>query len=427
MLMKDSNTATGATIAIPTADAIFRTDFLPSTEPEELAAMTLNQAEKDAPLPIEEITQSYEILGTDGDGTLVISVCAPSAVIDKIRADAGLEIARVQRVDAQILGTIAQLLSDRTLTGRGREILLAEEGENTTLAIVDSGSPAFVRSLGETASLNAADVAKAARLAMIRGKARRGDGAVAGFVLAGSRETFAPLAEAAQILAPGTGIEARVVSDTQSDIGTTGVSARTLEGKSLNVFPREWRDKLAETKFKMTFGFGILGGAALWVLLVVLLWGWPSMLSQRAKTLDKQIKELEKIESSVNDVRYRIQKIEQYSDRTFSPLEALLEIAINFPPGGIDLEQFRYNSARNAISRNNVTLTGRAITPQLVYTYQAALQKSPLFKEVRLSSGPTLNPSLNRQVFELSFEFNSAEDAAAALDAMKTGTGGTTK
>ncbi|MCL1909890.1 MAG: hypothetical protein FWG05_03035 [Kiritimatiellaeota bacterium] len=408
-----SRSAEGATIAIPTADAIFRTDFLPSTDPEELAAMSLNQAEKDAPLPIEEITQSYEILETADDGTLVVSVCAPTAVIDQLRAGAGLDIAKVERVDALILGIISLLISKKALTGRGREILVAEEGDNATLAIIDFGSPVFIRSLGETAALTASDVAKAARLAMIRGKARRGDGAVINLVLLGAREKMAPLAEAAPMIAPE--LTARVLSDIMPDGEAGGVAARTLEGKSLNLFPQEWRNKLAETTFKKRFRFGILGAASAWLLLVAYLWFWPDIiLTKRAETLTKRVKTREPAENSVNDLRNRVRIIDRYSDRKFSALEVLLEVAYAFPRGGIELTNFNYSGAKSATARNDVSIQGNANATRVAYDFVDALEKSPLFGKVRFTNGPTFNQARQRYQFELAVEFKTDDAGGAA-------------
>ena len=410
-----SRTAEGATIAIPTADAIFRTDFLPTTDPDELAAMTLNLAEKDAPLPIEEITHSYEILETDGEGTLVVSACAPSAVIDKIRTVAGLDIAKVERVDALILGTISLLLSKGALLGRGREILLAEEGDNATLAIIDFGAPVFIRSLGETSSLSASDVAKAARLAMIRCKARRGDGTVANFVLLGDHRRLTPLSPAAQTLAPG--LAARILTDDLPGGEATGVATRTLEGKSFNLFPQEWKNRLAEVRFKKQFGFSILGGAAAWLLMVAYFWGWPYLLAKQAEDCEAAIKKNEPAETAVNDIRNRIKIIERYSDRKFSVLEVLREVSICFPPTGVEFSQFRYNGVRNNTTRNNVIIEGRSVGTAPYYQFVEALQRNQLFDKLRFTSGPTYNPSLNRQVFELAFDFKSDEEDAGTPQA----------
>ena len=395
----------GATLAIPTADAIFRTEFLPSADPDELAAMSLNQAEKDAPLPIEEMTQSYEILETEAEGTLVLSVCAPSAVIEKIRTTAGIDIAKVERVDALICGTIALLLSRGGLSGRGREILISEEGDNVTLAVVDSGAPVFIRSLGETAALDSSDVAKAVRLALIRSKTRRGDGAVTGFVLLGNPATLAPFANAAMALeSVAPGLRARILKDDLPGGEATGVAARTLEGKSLNLFPQEWRSKLGETKFKKSFGFSIIGAATLWLVMVGYFWGLPTLLDRNISQRKEQVKRNEPAETVVKDLRHRIAIIERYSDRSFSPLEALLETALGLPPG-LELTRFNYNG-----NRNTVQIQGKALVSTTVYTFTEALREAPIFKSVLITSGPSFNNTLRMQTFEIAITLKNAED-----------------
>ena len=397
----------GATLAIPTTDAIFKTDFLPSTDMDELAAMSLNQAEKDAPLPMEEMTHSFEILEAADDGMLVLSVCAPSAAIEAVRAASGIEPAHVERVDALVCGTIAHLLAKGALSGHGRELLVAEEGDNATLAIVDFGRPVFIRSLGETAALDAAGIAKALRLALIGSKVRRGDGEVTGFVLFGDTQTMQQFAGAASAAAPG--VQPRIVPHGADGAEASGVAARTMEGKSLNLFPQEWTDKLSEAKFKKRFGASCLAAAAAWLLLVGYLWGWPALIAQRVAALEAGVKRLEPAEASVNDLRNRIKIIDRYSDRSHSPLEALLEVAISLPPAtvppAIELTQFRYNGAKG-----NILVEGRSIATATIYSFMDDIKESPLFGQARLT-GPTFNNTLRRNVFELSIDFKNAAQA----------------
>ncbi len=175
----------------------------------------------------------------------------------------------------------------------------------------------------------------------------------------------------------------------------------------MDLFPESWRTRLTEGKFRKTYRYSILAGAALWVLTAGLLYGWPMVLDQRVKSLTAVVKRLEPDESKVVDLRNRISIIDRYSDRTFSPMEALLEVAIN-QPQGIELSSFRFNGAKN-----QTLVEGRSRASTLVYDFMDRLKTSKIFREVKLSSGPTFNRALGLNVFELSIEFKTREQMEA--------------
>lgn len=175
----------------------------------------------------------------------------------------------------------------------------------------------------------------------------------------------------------------------------------------MNLFPGVWRSKLAEGKFRRTYRYSILAGMALWLLTAGWFYGWPILLEQRINSLNAEVKRLEPQESKVVDLRNRISIIDRYSDRTFSPLEALLEVTINLPEG-IELSSFRYNG-----TKNQTIVEGRCRVSTLVYDFMDRLKTSKIFREVKLSSGPTLNKALGLNVFELSIEFKTREEMEA--------------
>lgn len=175
----------------------------------------------------------------------------------------------------------------------------------------------------------------------------------------------------------------------------------------MNLFPDSWRTKLAEGKFRTTYRYSILAGAALWLLAVGWFYGWPSLLDQRTKSLTAEVKRHESDETKVVDLRNRIGIIDRYSDRTFSPMEALLEVAIALPQG-IELSSFRFNGAKN-----QTLVEGRSTVSTLVYDFMDRLKTSKIFREIKLVSGPTLNRALGLNVFELSIEFKTQEQMEA--------------
>ncbi|MGI5869898.1 MAG: PilN domain-containing protein [Kiritimatiellia bacterium] len=391
------------TLALPTRDLIFRSIHLPSADLDEIRAMARNQVEKDSPFPIEEMVASFEILEQTQDAALVLCAAAPLRAVETARIATGADPARIERVDAAALGLLRSLADsfEAAPSPGARDILLLDEGGAITLMIVDSGRPMLIRAAGEAQTASKTDLTRLVRIALIQTASEHGALPLGRLVVATGEDALRAAATAA-----ATAVSCPVVSLSKPRLPSParGVALRTLEDRRLDLFPDDWRERLAERKFRKTFRTGVIAAAAVWALFAGYLFGWPLLLDQRIKALDAEVQRLAPDEEKVNDIRTRIRIIGRYSDRTFSPMEALLEVSNAMPPG-IELAAFRYNGARR-----QVTIEGRAGMSTIVYDFMDNLKRSAIFASNKLVSGPTLNRNLGVNVFELSIDFKTSEE-----------------
>lgn len=393
-----------ATYAIPTSDVIFRCSRFPATDLDEIAVMSANQIEKDSPLPIEEMVSAFEILASDDTSSIVLTASAPVEAVEKIRSFTGADPAQVERVDASALGLLRNLVEAKAVSGNMREAVIAEEGDRLTLIVTDSAKPVLIRSVGMAASSRQGDLLNATKIALIQTQMDHGASALTRLVAVSDSVN---IRTAVKSVAGALGCPMHCESPKSLPPIAYGVALRTLSESAFNMFPARWNEMLSERKFRKRFSMGLMIAAGLWLVMAGWFYGWPLILDQRIKALNEDVERLLPAETKVNDIRTRIKIIEQYSDRTFSPMEALLEVA-NSQPLGIDMSSFRYNGVKHQIS-----VEGRAKTSMLVYDFMDNLKTRKLFREIKLVSGPTLNKSLGINVFELSIEFKTPEDPEA--------------
>lgn len=390
-----------ATLTVTSDNLVFRTMRLPAIDPDEIRAMTLTQMEKDAPLPMEEMVCSHEILSADETNSLVLATSAPIATVEQAATRVGLNPERIERVDAQILGILPLLANAEALLSTHREIILAEEGSTVTLVITESGMPVLIRSLGPGATAFGSTLLQTITLSLIQTEMGHGPSKVTQLItLSGSKDAI----QAASSIAEQLGFPFKVISPRSLPPPAFGNALRSLTEDTLNLFPDAWKAMLKENQLKQTFRIAILTGVTLWLLLVGWLYAWPAFVDHRIKKRNAEVTRLAPAESKVNDVRNRIKIIEAYSDRTFSPMETLLEVSINLPQG-IELSAYRYNG-----TKKQALVEGRARVPTLVYDFMDQLKTSRLFGEVKLTSGPTFNRNLGLNVFELNVEFKKPAD-----------------
>ena len=141
-----------------------------------------------------------------------------------------------------------------------------------------------------------------------------------------------------------------------------------------------------------------------WLCLVTYLYGYPYLINHKIDKANKISEQLLPESSKVQDFRNRINIIDSYSDRSRSPLELLREVCI-YMPEGIDLTQFRYRGTEKILQ-----VEGRAQSSSIIYDFMNNLRNSKLLGENRLTSGPTHNKNLGKDVFELAIAITSGND-----------------
>ncbi|MBQ7666704.1 MAG: hypothetical protein IJS46_01775, partial [Kiritimatiellae bacterium] len=193
-----------------------------------------------------------------------------------------------------------------------------------------------------------------------------------------------------------------------SDIALAA-ARRTLGGAAqCNLFPEAWGGMLSERKFRARFVAGVAAAFVAWLALVGALFGWPAALGMHEKALAREVVRLEPEEEVVSRFRSRIRIIDRYSDRTWSPLEVLREVALALPQG-VTLTMFRQDSGKREAL---VEAAARSSAP--AYEFSNRLKESPLFARNDIVAGPTENRNTGRTTFQLRLAFADADGEGGA-------------
>ena len=116
----------------------------------------------------------------------------------------------------------------------------------------------------------------------------------------------------------------------------------------------------------------------------------------RLERLKKADEELARPANQVRKLRLQANMIERYTDRTYSALECLREIS-GMLPDGVDLMSFNY---RKGVSMD---IDGEADSPQLVSSFNGALNGSKLFSEVKPGTKTLTKTGRQRFSFDIKF------------------------
>lgn len=379
------------TLCLASANVLFRSLVLPSTDAAEVADMVALQLDKVLPLPAEEMTVSHETLGNDELNTRVLACAVPTAVVAAAVERLGVATDRVRRVDVAPLAAVRLLHEKKIDLAEHREAVLLDEDGDVALVLLDGGVPILARSLGAIGAAPA-EILRALRLSLVQAEVEQGPNAL-------ERVTFVSARTAAEVLRAAAsaafGCPARVLAP--ADLGTCsrGAALRSHEPGTLDLTPGSWRSSVSDRKFRRRLLQVVGGGLLVWALLAGALYGGPAFLDRRAARIGEAIRVLEPSARSVRDVQNRVRMIQAYMDRELSSLEVLREVSALLPEG-IDLGSFRYRR-----DERRVSMQGTAQSTPLVYEFKQRIDASPLFAESALVSGPTIRPRTSVAEFEL--------------------------
>lgn len=393
-----------ATLALPTADLAVRVETFPSDDPAELALLASNLMETDSPLDPAEMVFAHQILSTGEKSALVLCAAAPVAAVEALRAAAGLDAGRIARVDAAALGAVRALADSPDAAPEGRQPVLFEEGGRATLLLLEDRKPVAVRSVCSLRAAAPAAVAAAVRLALAQAEIARGPALSAPLLFCGPA-----LRGAAEAAAAAAGREAKELAPQALAPAALafGCAARTVEDAPFDLFPAAWTEALGNRRWNRTFGLAVAGGAALWALLALFLFGYPALLGARARSLGAEVEANRAAEDEVRQFRDRIAIVDRYSDRTYSALEVLREVALALPDDVV-LAKFNYDAARHEAS-----VEGSSNSSAPAYEFSNRMKASPLFLRTSIVNGPTVNRSTGKTGYTIRLELASATNEAA--------------
>lgn len=396
--------AEGLTLVLPLKDVFCKAIRIPSADPEEIAVIARNMTEAEAPLDPAEMVFSHETVsvapaGADGEGgsALVMAVSAPVSAVEALRADSGADAGRVDRVEAAPFALAAAAAAAVPAAAEGRVPVLFDDDGRVAAMVLENGRPVVARDAGPAASAAPGPLALALRLALVQAEREAGPSSPAALRIfaTGGSPLFAAAAAAAGVL----GLELAAERPPDGASVAFRAALRTVDGAECNLFPETWGGMLSDRKFKRRFAAGAAAALAAWVALVAALFGWPAALSVREAALEKEVARLQPEEEAVDRVRSRIRIIDRYSDRTWSPLEVLREVAIALPKG-VTFTMFRQDSARREAL---VEASSAGSAP--AYEFSNRLKSSPLFARNDIVSGPTENRNTGKTSFQLRLTF----------------------
>ena len=400
--------AEGVTLVIGSGSAMFRAESVPASDAGDIADIMRNLLETEAPLDPDQMVFSHEILRREGERTLVLAAAAPVAAVEALREKAGVPHARVDRVDVALLGLL-RMLRDRPETkSEGRIPVLAEEAGSLFLALLEDGLPALVRSAGPARAADGARLANAVRLAALQTEMARGPAPLGPLLLVSADATLRDVGFKAAV---ALGVPFRSLDPASLPPPAFGAALRTVEDEGMNLFPDVWRNDLDDRRHRRRFALGIAGGVALWLVLFGWLFGLPWILERRLHRLEEESDRLAPAEAEVDQIGGRLLLIDTYSDRTYSPLETLLEVCLAMPDG-VTLSSFTYSA-----DQGNAILEVVSSTQQKAFDLFERLKPSPLFARTEFMVAPALNKGTGRigSSIRLTFTTNATETAAGGM------------
>lgn len=403
------------TLSIPTSRLIFKVASFPSVDLSEIQQMALNEFEPQSPAPIEEMVFSFDVLEqAEGSSKVLYAAAKEEDVLNQLLY---LDVTpkKVERVDAYILGLLRNMADADMHQDETRNVILAREGDFLTILVTDGKLPCAIRHLGNADAISgfalSSGISKTIR--QVNSEFTKKDISKLIFVDLDDTPVLAQTEKIKQTIGAASDLLPTMVSTIEKPLGNAqtslpiiaaGVAKRSFEKGVMNLYPGSWTAELQQQKAKIRniSIFSVI--MVVWLCLITYLYGYPYLISHKIDKANKISEQLLPESSKVQDFRNRINIIDSYSDRSRSPLELLREVCI-YMPEGIDLTQFRYRGTEKILQ-----VEGRAQSSSIIYDFMNNLRNSKLLGENRLTSGPTHNKNLGKDVFELAIAITSGND-----------------
>ena len=366
-------------LALPTDAALLRVVRLPTVEAEEIRDMVALQVDKFSPFPVDQMAVSQEILHQHEGASRVAIVAAPLDTVS--RWGAALQAVELfpREVDVEVLGWWRLLKQEKQIPETGRHLLLLMEESGAELLVVQDGVPVLMRALGHpaagTSSEAASELAEELNYTLTTLEAEWGSGGVQAIQLwqrgAASTEFLEQLRAACQLEVETHQLD-RLPSLSE------GLARRSAErGPHLvDLAPADWKTALESRKLKRVLMMIAASLVGAWLLGVVAVVGGLLLENRRVAALETEVAALKKPAAEVEQMKQQVRSLERYAARTHSGLECLREVVALLPEGP-ELNAFTYKKYAE------VNLRGEADSSGPIYDFFQALEKSPLFKEVK--------------------------------------------
>lgn len=383
------------TLGLDSEQVLLRVLDLPKVSAAELEDMVSLQADGMAPLSLDAMSVSHEILLEQEETLRVLVALSPLSRVARCGdwLDAGG--LRAERIDVVAAGWWRLLARGNHVVSEGRQVALILADGCRELIVFDGGIPVLFTCL-TAATPSGASLTRDVRLALASAELRFGDLPLVGVVLLTDDRRDTPETETLSALAPA-GVN-RVTVDAVGH-ASEGVALRATEAKGIDLVPVSWVAQRRQGHFRRRLALLVAASLVLWLAAVGTLWLGPAWVEGHAAKQEAELALLAERGNQVRDVRNRVRLIQDYRDLTHTPMEVFREIVAKMPLQGMLLESVVYRKGET------VTVAGRAETATQVYAYKDQIDASPLF------AGSTLNgpkESKGKQSFDLIIKFEEA-------------------
>ena len=367
-------------VALPAERLLIRVLDLPTTDPEEIEAMIELQIEKISPFPVDRLQIGYERLGETETTARVMVVGARLEDVDRIGDlfhGAGLT---PRWIDVDVLGWWHLLRKEERVAKFGREVVLLEESHRQTLIVAQAGAPLAIRALPEAGELTEEEqyavVVEEIDYTLTSLETEWGAVDHIHYAIWYDRDPPEALAAALQ---EATGEEApmRTLNDLPPLSQALAERASERDEARVDLAPPDWEE---QDEARSTWRTLVLATSILLVVWVALLAAFQVALGMRRAELTDVRARRQGLIEPVQQIRETMKKVEDlrgYTDRTYSSLEVLREVAVAMPPE-IDLSSFTFTKG------GSVGVHGEAAREDPIFQFMERLQGSALFREVKL-------------------------------------------
>lgn len=352
-----------------------------------------------SPFPDEPLTASFETVAETDDSVVAVAAALPEASSPDV-ADALAEAkVRIVRVDVAALGWLRSLwprITAAELAPEKRRLVLFYTVDGWDLIVLDGDAPTILRGLGEMAS--AAELGREVMLSLLQGPA---GGDVGDVVVLSENDVPQDIMDRLGSFGP---VRFERIEDQFA--GLEGCARRALEGTALDATPASWAEIRNEARFKKRLAIASGIAAAIWLVVMGVLFGVPFVYDQMRESEKSKIARHAKAYKAVRDMRDKVKLVRRYSDHARGALEMFKAVCDRLPPDGMTLTAFQYKRGAN------VHVTGEAEQPTEVYKFkerfdQIMVDDEPVFSEVRM---PGVSGRGGKNKFDIDAAFESEED-----------------
>ncbi len=374
-------------LGMASSNALMQVIDLPTREPDELREMSALQIEKVSPFASDQTAIAHEVLATtSGESSRVLAAGLNLTRIEQwgdVFREAGLN---PERIDLNLCARWKSMPEPRKddTNDPQRIVHLLARTDGCDAIVTDGGIPILFRELVRRDSMTEQDYSEeiAAQITYSLATCDLEYGPSANCAIRVTQEKRdGPLPELEKTLQQTGVSDVSIQSAREFPDLCESLVRRTTGGRrnTLNLAPSSWRLAEIDRKRRRRIMLTLAAAAAIWGLTLGALYGSLHVGRQRLNQMEQRYAAMEPAYQATTNTRHRVRNLTQYTDQSRSALETLRDISAR-QPAGINLSSFDYRKG------SLIRIAGEADTAALIYDFRNALDDSPLYTELDLSS-----------------------------------------